>query len=53
MIMDIEIIEIIPNEPNQLSETYSTKSSLVGKSNPVIIPKTIRDSKIPLKPNTP
>ena len=46
--MDMEITEIIPNDPNQSSETYSTKSSLAGKSNPVIIPKTIRDSIIPL-----
>jgi hypothetical protein len=48
MIIDIEITEITPNDPNQSSETYSTKSSLAGKSNPVIIPNTIRDSKIPL-----
>ena len=44
----MEITEIIPNDPNQLSETYSTKRSLAGKSSPVITPNTIRDSNIPL-----
>ena len=44
-IIDTDITEIIPNEPNQSSETYSTKRILAGKSNPVIIENTIRDSK--------
>jgi len=47
MITKMEIAEIMPNDPNQLSETYSTKRSLAGKSSPVIAPNTMKDSKIP------
>ena len=53
MIREMEIAEIMPNDPNQLSETYSTKRSLAGKSNPVITPNTIRDSNIPLNSRPP
>lgn len=41
-----EIIEISPNDPNQLSETKVTKKSLTGSKIPVIIPKTMRLSRI-------
>ena len=53
MIRETEIAEIMPNDPSQLSETYSTKRSLAGKSNPVITPNTIRDSNIPLNSRPP
>ena len=47
-IMVMEIAEMTPNEPNQLSETYSTKTSLAGKRIPVNTANTMRDSNIPL-----
>ena len=53
MIKEIEITEIMPNDPNQLSDTYSTKRSLTGKSTPVINPNTIRDSNILLNFTSP
>ena len=50
---EIEIAVIIPKEPNQSSETNSTKSNLAGNNKPVIIPNTISDSNIPRKCRSP
>jgi hypothetical protein len=43
--MIIDMAEIIPKEPNQLSEIYATKNNLTGNNTPVITENTIKPSR--------